>query len=230
MVRRRSTVRFRKGAPRGIHTSPGSMFTFGSDILVVELSLTLCPRFPGGWCRAVSGLPLCAGGCCGQRESAAWPRWRCWWFKRLLAWGWVRGAWLRRAGGRASELAAALAGAGLLAAGGGAAGVVLLPRIECVQGALVAHDYEAGEPEHERRDAHQADPAAVDAVDGGILDGGVEPLGGGASPVGDPPGLRGVVMFLPGCRRDLRAGGDGLLGAAGRRVLRRGEDLRAAAL
>src|SRR6266498_5949313 len=32
MVRRRSTVRFRKGAPRGLHVSPGSMFTFGSDI------------------------------------------------------------------------------------------------------------------------------------------------------------------------------------------------------
>jgi hypothetical protein len=38
MVRRRSTVRFRKGAPGGLHTSPGSMFTFGSDILVAELS------------------------------------------------------------------------------------------------------------------------------------------------------------------------------------------------
>jgi len=99
------------------------------------------------------------------------------------------GGWLRRAGGRASELAAALAGAGLLAAGGGAAGVVLLPRIVCVQGALVAHGHEAGEPEHERGDARQPDPAAVDAVDGGVLDRGVEPFGGGAPPVGDPPGL-----------------------------------------
>ena len=33
MVRRRSTVRFRKGAPRGVHTSPRSRVTFGSDSL-----------------------------------------------------------------------------------------------------------------------------------------------------------------------------------------------------
>src|SRR5260221_13665795 len=33
MVRRRSTVRFRKGAPGGFHTSPVSRFTYGSDIV-----------------------------------------------------------------------------------------------------------------------------------------------------------------------------------------------------
>jgi hypothetical protein len=32
MVRRRSTVRFRKGAPRGLHVCVGTIFTFGSDI------------------------------------------------------------------------------------------------------------------------------------------------------------------------------------------------------
>jgi hypothetical protein len=67
--------------------------------------------------------------------------------------------------------------------------VVFLPLFPGVQGALVAHDHEAGEPEHERGDARQADPAAVDAVDGGVFDGGVEPFGGGAPAVGDPPRL-----------------------------------------
>src|SRR5713101_10089528 len=33
MVRRRSTVRFRKGAPRGLHVSVETMFTFRADIL-----------------------------------------------------------------------------------------------------------------------------------------------------------------------------------------------------
>jgi hypothetical protein len=88
-------------------------------------------------------------------------------------------AGLVRAGCSAGEVAAALAGAGLLVA----AGVV------CVQGVLVAHDDEAGEPECERAQAGEADPAAVDAVDGGVFDGGVESFGGGAPPVGELPGL-----------------------------------------
>jgi hypothetical protein len=42
MVRRRSTVRFRKGALQGIHTSSGSMFTFGSDSLLTSVVGSFC--------------------------------------------------------------------------------------------------------------------------------------------------------------------------------------------
>ena len=52
-------------------------------------------------------------------------------------------------------------------------------------------------------------------------------FGAGAPGVGAPVGRGGVVVFLPGLRRDLRGDGDGLLGAAGGRVFWRGEDLRA---
>src|SRR5258707_15785114 len=45
MVRRRSTVRFRKGAPGGFHTSPVSRFTYGSDIV----GLVAAGRRRGGW-------------------------------------------------------------------------------------------------------------------------------------------------------------------------------------
>jgi transposase len=45
-----------------------------------------------------------------------------------------------------------------------------------------------------------------------------------------PPCLRGMVVLLPGLGGGFRAGGDGLLGAAGWRMFRRGEDLRPAAL
>jgi hypothetical protein len=65
----------------------------------------------------------------------------------------------------------------------------------------------------------------VDAAGDGVLDAGVEPFGGGAPLVGEPPGVRGVVELLPGLDRDAGPGGDGQLGAAGRRMLRRVEDL-----
>ena len=52
----------------------------------------------------------------------------------------------------------------------------------------------------------------------------------GAAGVGAAVRRRGVVVFLPGLRRDVRPDGEGLLGAAGRRVLRRGEDLRPGAV
>src|SRR6266567_705778 len=58
MVRRRSTVRFRKGGLRGLHVSVRLIFTFGSDILVRSLAwlwplpcrVRSCP--PGGFLRA----------------------------------------------------------------------------------------------------------------------------------------------------------------------------------
>jgi hypothetical protein len=73
--------------------------------------------------------------------------------------------------------------------------------------------------------AGEAAPAAGDAGGGGVFDGGVDALGGGAPPVGPPPLRRGVVVFLPGLGRHLGWHGDGLLGAAGGRVAGRGEDL-----
>jgi hypothetical protein len=92
------------------------------------------------------------------------------------------GGWLGRPGCGVGEFAAALAGVGLLIAGD--VGLVLVAGLEGGQGALVAHGHEAGEPEHEPRDAHQGDPALVDVVDGCVLDGGVESFGGGAAWLG----------------------------------------------
>ncbi len=64
--------------------------------------------------------------------------------------------WLGRAGGAGGEgLAAALAGSGFLAGVPGR------------EDPLVAHDHEAGEPEHERGDTHQAEPAVADGGGGG---------------------------------------------------------------
>src|SRR5215831_20317286 len=99
-------------------------------------------------------------------------RWRCW---SLAAAAVTLGPRARSGRAGAGELATPLAGARL----GCGARVVLLPGLEGGQGALVAHDHQAGEPEHERGDAGQADPAAVDGAGGGVLDGGVEPLGRG---------------------------------------------------
>src|ERR1700735_3526611 len=78
MVRRRSTVRFRKGAPGGLHTSPGFIVTFGSDILVTG------PAGVPGW-----GVRRCAEAA-GRFLGAAEPRWVLvteWW----LPWLRVRG-------------------------------------------------------------------------------------------------------------------------------------------
>src|SRR5215813_6625756 len=102
--------------------------------------------------------------------------------------------WLRRSGGECGEGGAASFAGARRGAGGGAPGVVLLLVVPGVQGALVADGEQAGQPEHERGEAGQADPAAVDAVDGGVLDRGVEPFGRGEAGVGDPPRLRGVVV------------------------------------
>jgi hypothetical protein len=99
-----------------------------------------------------------------------------------VALGWCR-LWGRGSG--AGELAAP-AGAGCLAAFG-APGVVVLAGLAGGQDPLVAHDCHAGQPEHERGDAGEADPAAVDAAGRGVFDGGVESFGGAAPPVGPSP-------------------------------------------
>jgi hypothetical protein len=109
-------------------------------------------------------------------------------------------------------------------AGRGAADVFGLPDIPGCDDALVAGGEQAGDPQGERGQSGQAAPAAGDAGGGGVFDGGERPLGGGAPLVGLPPGGRRVVVLLPGFGRDRGGDGDGLLGAAGRRVLGRGED------
>ena len=114
-------------------------------------------------------------------------------------------------------------------AGGGAAGVVGLAGIPGVQDALVADGEQAGQPQVQRGEAGEAAPASGDVAGGGVLDGGKRPLGAGAAGVGPAVGRGRVVVFLPGLGRDLRGDGDGLLGAAGWRMLGQGEDLGAAA-
>src|ERR1035441_7589488 len=134
------------------------------------------------------------------------------------------------AGGEAGEgLAAALADFGR-EAGGGPLVAVGLADVPGAEDALVADAEEAGQPQRERGYAREAAPAAGDAGGGGVLDGGEGPLGAGAPCVGAAVLGGGVVVLLPGLGRDLGGDGDGLLGAAGRRVLGRGQDLRAGAV
>src|ERR1022692_1090916 len=114
--------------------------------------------------------------------------------------------------------------------GGGAAGVVGLADVPGVEDALVADGEQAGEPQREGGQARESAPAAGDGGGGGVLDGGEGPLGAGAAGVGAAVRWGGVVVFLPGLCRDLGRDGDGLLRAAGGRVLRRGEDLGPAAV
>ena len=104
-------------------------------------------------------------------------------------------------------------------AGGGAALVFGLAGVPGGEDPLVADRVQGGEPERGRGQAHEAAPAAGDGVAGGVLDGGEASFGGGAAGVGAAVRRGGVVVFLPGLRRDIRPDGEGLLGAAGRRVL-----------
>src|SRR5260370_353018 len=91
MVRRRSTVRFRKGAPGGLHTSSASMFTFGSDILLCGSTIS------------AQGLPgLFPGAACGCRRrglAGGSGRGRCWRGGRGAGWGWGGGGGGGRGGG-----------------------------------------------------------------------------------------------------------------------------------
>jgi hypothetical protein len=57
--------------------------------------------------------------------------------------------------------------------------------LEGAEDVLVAGGEQAGEPEVERGQAHEAAPAAGNVVAGGVLDGGEGALGGGAPVVGD---------------------------------------------
>jgi hypothetical protein len=68
-------------------------------------------------------------------------------------------------------------------------------------------------------------PAAGDGVAGGVLDRGEASFGAGAAGVGAAVRGGGVVVLLPGFRRDAGWDGEGLLGAAGGRVLGGNEDL-----
>src|SRR6516162_3808788 len=186
------------------------MFTFGPGVPVPGLKCDLVPGLRGRVvCAAASGSGLAGppglalGGCPGGRAAGG------------AAWLWGRCGWRRERG-------PAFAAGFRRDAGGGAAVVFGLPVVVGGEDALVADGEGAGKPEHGGRQAHEPAPAAGDAGGGGVFDGGEGALGAGAPGVGAAPGWRGVVVFLPGLGCDVWADGDGLLGAAGGRVLRRG--------
>src|ERR1039457_852518 len=93
-------------------------------------------------------------------------------------------AWLWR-GGEAGEggFPPALAGSGRQP-GGSAPLVIGLAGVPGGEDALVADRVQAGQPESERGQAHEAAPAAADGVTGGGLDGGEASFSGGAAGVG----------------------------------------------
>src|SRR6516225_512798 len=183
-----------------------------------------------GWFEAGWGAGCGAGcladaagraGCCAFR-AVVWVVWAA--MPLMVAVG-CRWLWRRCGGGEAGAgLAAPAAGPGR-EAGCGAAGVVGLAGVPGGQDALVADGEQAGEPEHQRGQAHQAGPAAGDVVAGRVFGGGEGSLGAGAPGVGLAVLLGGVVVFLPGFGGRVWRDGDGLLLAAGGRVSGRGEDL-----
>src|SRR5260221_11095413 len=114
MVRRRSTVRFRKGAPGGIHTSPASMFTFGSDSLAAPPGAGADGCLPGGegadgrfGLAGVAGARGGARGCAGVLPGDR--RWAVVWRVRRRLW--------RPGGGRGAG-----GGGGVWGGGGGGRG------------------------------------------------------------------------------------------------------------
>src|SRR6266542_357409 len=202
------------------------MFTFASDIRVVRAGMmrVWAGQFACRWLLALrwslAGLVCLAGRMPGLRGLPVTV---------FSAAGWLRtggaAARLWRGGGEAGErLAAPLAGF-WREAGCGAAGVLVLAGVECGEDALVADGEQAGGEQRDRGQSHEPAPAAADVVAGRVLDGGEGPLGGGAPGVGPAVRLGGVVVFLRGLGVHLRRHGDGLLGAARRGVLGRGEDL-----
>src|SRR5216683_598383 len=110
--------------------------------------------------------------------------------------------------------------------GCGAAGAVVLAGVPGGGDALVADDEKAGGEQQDRRESRQAAPAAADVVAGGVLDGAEGAFGAGAAVAGAPVCPGGAVVFLRGPGRHLGRDGDGLLVAAGRRMLRGCQDLR----
>src|ERR1022692_1677710 len=164
----------------------------------------------------VSGLPVWVAGC------MRWLLWgvpgRCAACARGRAWLWWRGC-------EAGEGFAAPAACSGREPGLCSLGVLVLADVVGGQDALVADGEQAGGEERDRGESHEAAPAAADVVGGGVFGGGEGPLGGGAAGVGPAVRGGGVVVFLRGLGGDVRWHGDGLLGAAGRRVLRRAEDL-----
>jgi hypothetical protein len=108
---------------------------------------------------------------------------------------------------------------------GGAALVFLLPGVPGGEDALVADGEQGRGEQHEGGQAHQAAPAAADVVGGGVLGGGEAAFGAGAAGIRAVPGRGRIVVFLRGLGQHVRRDGDGLLGAAGLRVLRGLQDL-----
>ena len=114
----------------------------------------------------------------------------------LEAGGMARGGLLWRGGGEHGEgFAALFAGSGR-EPGGGSARVVGLTGVPGAEDALVADGVQAGEPECEWCEAHEAAPAAADGVGGRVFDGGEGAFGAGAPGVGAAVRCGWVVVFL----------------------------------
>src|ERR1700691_846679 len=219
LIIRRSWVRAPPAPPGGLHVSVGLIFTFGSVILAG------CGLVPVSCAGGVLVAALCVSGAgCGHAAAVVLLCWVALVAGGVCAGGGERRAWLWWRGEAGGGLAAAFAGF-RGEPGGGPARVVFLPCVPGGEDPLVADDEQAGDGEHEGRQAHQAAPAAADVVGGGGLGGGEAACGAGAAGVGPAVRGGGVVVFLRGLGGGLGRDGDGLLCAAGRGVLRRGEDL-----
>ena len=119
---------------------------------------------------------------------------------------WPRDGWRQGYGGAAvARLARVLRRRRRVFGGRPAAARRALPCLAGVPGgqdALVADGEQAGQPEHERCQAHEPGPAAGDVVGGGVLGGGEGSLGAGAPGVGLPVlRWRGSRAFARSWRR-----------------------------
>ena len=223
MAWRRSGVRIPLAPPGGLHVSVGPIFTFGSDILApvagVAAAVSGAVRVRRGGFRAGAGVRACC----------RWL-WRC-----LVAAGCARRAGVRavvaaglRAARRRGRRGSCGAGARVLG-GRPLAARRWFSSCRASQACRMRWLRTTSRRwrQHEGRQAHEAAPAAADVVGGGVLGGGEAAFGAGAAGVGAAVRGGGVVVFLRGLGGDLGRDGDGLLGAAGRRVLGGCEDLRA---
>src|SRR2546429_2283806 len=149
------------------------MFTFGSDIPRERPPWARFSRLRRAWRAVWAGPAGLACLSCGDL---------------VLALGSPAVSGRGACGGQVGEgLAVSAAGPGRQA-GRGAAGVVVLAGVPGDQDALGAGDEQAGEPEGERGQAHEAAPAAGGGVGGRGLWGGGGPFGA-RGPGGGPPGL-----------------------------------------
>ena len=192
------------------------IFTFASDILAAWCPGVQCWHLcaPAGVLAGFVMSPGVLAPGCGDGAVVTGAGSRSWWRPvKVARWPGWRGSCGAVAGFSG-------AGPGRRGAGFLLAGRAMLPRIRWLRTiSRVAVNSMRG-----ARPMRRHQPRA-DVVCGGVLDGGEAAFGAGAAGVGAAPRGGGVVVFLPGLRVHVRRDGDGLLGAAGLRVLRKGEDL-----